>query len=203
MIGFFHKIADSLFYLPLGGEVSFRRKCADFIDVAPGDSVLDICCGSGNLIAFIANQHVAANFTGVDISEIQIKKAREKNPDATLRVASAASLPFESSTFDNCIISFGLHHVEERTRLEALKEAHRVLVPGGSLYIFDYNIPEKGLGRFAATIMTKLDNKGSAFQMLYGNKLMRDIEKTGFSILRQAFMYLGAVQLLKICKKPG
>jgi demethylmenaquinone methyltransferase/2-methoxy-6-polyprenyl-1,4-benzoquinol methylase len=137
----------------------------------------------------------------VDVSRTAIEKARRKIPEAFFTVASADELPYRSSEFERCLISFGLHHVAEEKRPGVLREANRVLVPGGSLYVFDYHLPEKGFGRLIALLFTRLDNRGAAFRMLDKDKLLRQIEEAGFVVARKVCLYRGAVQLLQADKK--
>ena len=154
-------ISNFFFYLPCGGEASFRNKCVKFASLKEGDCILDLCCGTGNLAAAIAKQRITVKLFGADISESAIEAARAKSwsiPVTFLRT-SAGDLPFESSQFDKCFISFGLHHMSRNERRKTLAEVHRTLVPKGNLYVIDYNLPGKGLRRLVAVAFTKLDNK--------------------------------------------
>jgi demethylmenaquinone methyltransferase/2-methoxy-6-polyprenyl-1,4-benzoquinol methylase len=192
-----------LFYLPLGGEASFINKCLRFAELTAGNSVLDVCCGTGKLAVAIAAQGTTVDLVGIDISGPSIETAhlKTRHTSASFLIASAGDLPFESSRFDKCIISFGLHHIPSEIRLRALKEVNRALTPEGNLYIFDYHLPERGLRRLTAVAFTKLDNKGEAFSMLKSGKLVREIEEAGFEIAERALTYHGIIQLLKVVKR--
>ena len=192
-----------IFYLPCGGEASFRKRCVKFAALTARDRILDLCCGTGELIAVIARQGSAGQLVGVDISESAIEIARTKAqhiPITYLR-ASADDLPFNSSQFDKSFISFGLHHMSKYERQKTLAEIHRTLAPKGTLYVIDYNLPEKGLRRLAAIIFTKLDGSKEAYKMLKNGSLIREIKQAGFEIEKRVLTCQGIIQLLKVVKK--
>lgn len=192
-----------LFYLPCGGETSFRERCVKFATLTAGDRILDLCCGTGELTTVIAGKGLVENLVGVDISEPAIEIARTKTPrmPITFMTASANDLPFNSSQFDNCFISFGLHHMLKRERQKTLAEIHRTLAPKGTLYIIDYNLPEKGLRRLAALTYIKLDESNEAYEMLKNGSLIREIKQAGFKIEKRDLTCQGIIQLLKAVKK--
>ena len=192
-----------LFYLPCGGEKSFRRRCTKFASLIAGDWILDVCCGTGELTAVIARQGFTAQLVGVDISESALEIARTKTqhiPVTFLR-ASADNLPFGSSRFDKCFISFGLHHMPEEKRQKTLTEIHRILAPEGTLCVIDYNLPEGGLRRLAAIAFAKLDESEEAYKMLKNGSLVREIKQAGFEIERRDLTCQGIIQLLEVVKK--
>ena len=51
-----------LFYLPCGGEASFRERCVKFASLTAGDRVLDVCCGTGELTVVIENKDLQDNW---------------------------------------------------------------------------------------------------------------------------------------------
>ena len=190
------------FYLPCGGEASFRRKCVDFASLNAEDRVIDVCCGTGELLAEIKRQGLAGQVLGVDISEPAIETARAKHRHipATFLKASAADLPFAPYQFNKCFISFGLHHMPEKVRQKALAEIYRTLAAKGSLHVIDYNLPQKGLKRIAALTLIKLDSSREASKMLKKGSIITEIKQAGFEIAEQASACRGMVQLLKAIK---
>ncbi|MFC1913851.1 class I SAM-dependent methyltransferase [Chloroflexota bacterium] len=195
-------VFDFLFYLPCGGETSFREKCVKFADLTAGDRVLDLCCGTGGLTIAIAGQGLAVDLVGVDISEsaIEIASIKARRMPVTFLRASADDLPFKSSQFDKCFISLGLHHIPEQIIQKALIEIHRTLAPKGTLYVIEYNLPERGLRRLAAITFTKLDTSKEAFKMLKSGSMVRKIKEAGFEIAEQVLACQGIIQLLKVVK---
>jgi len=196
-------VFNVLFYIPCGGEKSFRKKCVEFADLTAGDRILDLCCGTGELATLIESQGFAVNLVGVDISELAIEIAKTKAwhiPITFLR-ASAYDLPFESSRFDKCFISFGLHHMSRHKRQKTLAEVHRTLSPEGTLYVIDYNSPEKGVRRLVAIAFTKLDQSKEAYEILKRGSLMGEIKQAGFEIEKRVLTCQGIIQLLEAVKK--
>jgi ubiquinone/menaquinone biosynthesis C-methylase UbiE len=198
-----HVISNFFFYLPLGGQTAFQNKVLKFAGLEAGDRVLDLCCGTGKLSDVIANQGIPVDVVGIDISGPTIEQAIKKVQQLSVSFlkASASDLPLQSSRFDKCIICFGLHHIPENDRQKALKEVYRTLVREGTVFIIDYNLPERGLRRLAAATFIRLDNRGEALKMLKSGKLVRQIEEAGFEIVERVLTYQGMVQLLKVAKR--
>jgi demethylmenaquinone methyltransferase/2-methoxy-6-polyprenyl-1,4-benzoquinol methylase len=112
--------------------------------VRPGDRVLDVCCGTGDLA--IAARRAGGEVTGLDFSEQMLERARRKAPDIEWVRGDALALPFEDASFDAATVGFGVRNVED---LEgALRELRRVLRPGGRLAILEITQPRGRLSPF-------------------------------------------------------
>ena len=199
----YNGVLNLLFYLPCGGENSFRRRCAKFAFLKSGDWILDVCCGTGELMAVIAGQGFTGQLVGVDIAESALKEARARTqhvPITFLR-ANADDLPLGSSRFDKCFISFGLHHMPKQDRQKTLREIRRSLISGGTLIIIDYNLPERGLRRLVATAFAKLDKSEEAYKIIKNGSLLKEIKQAGLEIQRQDLTCQGIVQLLEAVRK--
>jgi SAM-dependent methyltransferase/uncharacterized protein YbaR (Trm112 family) len=97
----------------------------------PGDRILDIAGGSGVYASQIA-QEAGVAVVGIDISESMVRQ-RSEDPSLPLNVVGdMEALPFASGSFDGVLFVAALHHVPDA--LPALREAWRVLRPGGRLY---------------------------------------------------------------------
>ncbi|NLO89947.1 MAG: class I SAM-dependent methyltransferase [Clostridia bacterium] len=100
-----------------------------------GQRVLDLGCGTGLYSIELAK--MGLKVTGIDISEKMISYARKKSEnlglDIRFIVQDAHSLPFEDDTFDRVVSVTALEFFPEPTR--ALREAYRVLKPGGRMVI--------------------------------------------------------------------
>jgi ubiquinone/menaquinone biosynthesis C-methylase UbiE len=108
--------------------------------VKAGDHVLDIGCGNGR--AYQLFKGMAIEYEGVDLSAKLIEHARQLVRDslATFRVGSMLMLPYEDKTFDAAIAFASVHHIPSaRLRVQALREAWRVLKPGGYLYMTNWD----------------------------------------------------------------
>ena len=109
--------------------------------VKSGDRVLDIGCGSGRAFKVFAG--AAIEYEGLDVSAKLIAIAKREHADllADFRVGSMLALPYEDASFDAVLMIAALHHVpSERFRLQALREAARVLRPGGRLMMTNWDL---------------------------------------------------------------
>jgi SAM-dependent methyltransferase len=97
----------------------------------PGQRVLDIGCGVGVFLALVAEH--GAEPHGIDASETLIALARERLPEADLRVGDMESLPYEDDTFD--LLTGFTSFFFANDMVGALREAGRVAKPAASLVI--------------------------------------------------------------------
>jgi ubiquinone/menaquinone biosynthesis C-methylase UbiE len=129
--------------LTLGKERQFRERLVELAHLQRDESVLDIGCGTGSL-ALAAARSVGPSGAvhGIDASPEMIARARKKSTKAGLsivfEVALAQSLPFPDSQFDVVLSTVMLHHLPRDGRGEAVREARRVLRPGGRLLAVDF-----------------------------------------------------------------
>lgn len=100
-----------------------------------GKRLLDIGCGRGRLLRALARRGAAV--TGVDPSAQMIAKSSEMAPDAKLIQSGAEDLAFEDDSFDGAIIMNALHHVPGPIMQPALREALRVVRPGGAFLVIE------------------------------------------------------------------
>jgi demethylmenaquinone methyltransferase / 2-methoxy-6-polyprenyl-1,4-benzoquinol methylase len=125
---------------------AWRVRAADRAEVGPGDSVLDVCCGTGDL-AFELAQRVSpqGHVVGCDFSEPMLDLAREKAADRGAPVrfewADALQLPYDAARFDAVTVGFGVRNFADRDR--GLGEMVRVLKPGGRLVILEFTEPSR------------------------------------------------------------
>jgi ubiquinone/menaquinone biosynthesis C-methylase UbiE len=135
--------------LTLGRERRFREQLLALAHLEPGESVLDIGCGTGTL-AIAAKRVVGALATvqGIDASPEMIaraqRKAKRANVDVTFDVAFAQSLSIQTARFDVVLSTVMLHHLPRAGREQAVREARRVLKPGGRLLAVDFT---KNMGK--------------------------------------------------------
>jgi SAM-dependent methyltransferase len=97
----------------------------------PVKRAVDVGCGTG--LSTVALKEIAVRIVGVDMSPEMIALA-ERDGRIEYSVADAARLPFAEDAFDLMTLSSAFHWLE---RSEFLKEAGRVLCPGGWLIVYD------------------------------------------------------------------
>ena len=145
---------DLLIWLvTLGREQAFREKMLQLARLKPGESVLDVGCGTGSL-AIAARRQVGPRGTvsGVDASPEMIdragRKARRAGLDVAFRNAFAQSLPFPDEQFDVVLTTIMLHHLPKKSRAEMASEVRRVLKPGGRVLAIDFGATARGRKSF-------------------------------------------------------
>jgi len=113
-----------------------------------GRHVLEIASGTGHLAAEAVAR--GASVVGVDVASSMVALARERVPGATFREADAEALPFQDEHFDSVLCCFGLLHFARPA--QALREAARVLKPGGTVSFTVWCSPEQG-GEFLGLVL--------------------------------------------------
>jgi ubiquinone/menaquinone biosynthesis C-methylase UbiE len=120
----------------------------ELLPMQPGARVLDIGCGQMSLlIRLAARVPLAAGSSGIDVSTIMLRLARralqQRSLDRVLFVlhASGTALPFRTASFDAVLCSHLLKHLSDTDVLALLREAYRVLRPGGRLLIWEFAPP--------------------------------------------------------------
>ncbi len=100
-----------------------------------GQRILDIGCGDGSLVRSMTRN--GAQVIGLEVSKDQLESARSYDLEGGEEYieASALDLPFEKACFDSVIFFNSLHHIPFDGMPKALKEAARVLIKGGLVYI--------------------------------------------------------------------
>ena len=120
-----------------GLDRRWRRATARAV-VHPGDRVVDVCCGTGDLA--LAAAQAGGLVTGVDFSERMLERARAKAPELDWVRGDALDLPFADATFEAATVGFGVRNLAD---LEGgLRELRRVLVPGGRIGVLEITQPQ-------------------------------------------------------------
>jgi demethylmenaquinone methyltransferase/2-methoxy-6-polyprenyl-1,4-benzoquinol methylase len=129
--------------MTLGMDQRWRRRTAAAV-VRPGDRVLDVCCGTGDLA--IADEREGGDVTGLDFSGAMLERARRKSGSIEWVRGDVLSLPFEDGAFDAVTVGFGIRNVAD---LEAgLGEIARVVKRGGRFGCLEITQPRGLLRHF-------------------------------------------------------
>lgn len=136
----------------VGGDAA-RKALLDQAAVARGHRVLDIGCGTGTLAILIKQLYPDADVVGLDPDPKALARAREKAERAAVSVqfdqGFSDELPYPDSSFDRIFSSFMFHHLQSDQKEKTLREVRRVLTPGGSLHLLDFERPGKDAGLLA------------------------------------------------------
>ena len=120
----------------------WKRFTVDLANVKPGEKVLDVASGSGDLaMAFARQVGAQGQVWQTDINEAMLKVGRDRliNAGHTLpnALCDAEKLPFASESFDLVTVAFGLRNMTHKDL--ALAEMTRVLKPGGHLLVLEFS----------------------------------------------------------------
>lgn len=132
------------FYDPftrLAGVPRLHEQLLDRAGLRSGQRVLEIGCGTGNLLTALGRRRLGVEALGIDPDPAALRRARRKaaRVKAPIRYerAFADDLPVPDGSFDRVLSSLMLHHLDGDERIRALRETRRVLRPGGELHLVD------------------------------------------------------------------
>lgn len=101
-----------------------------------GKKILDVGCGTGNVLKMLHDKYREAQLYGIDISEKMLEKAKVKLQDnADLILGDSENLPYSNSSFDVIICNDSFHHYPNPEGV--LREFNRVLKDGGIFILGD------------------------------------------------------------------
>jgi demethylmenaquinone methyltransferase/2-methoxy-6-polyprenyl-1,4-benzoquinol methylase len=132
----------------------WRKEAVRIAEVRPGDHIVDVACGTGDLSLKFAAAH-PASVTGIDFTFEMLPLAKSKAIHSQLTTRNsqlptflcgdALALPLPDQSADIVSIAFGIRNVADPAA--ALREFHRILRPGGRLVILEFSLPKNPLLR--------------------------------------------------------
>lgn len=130
--------------LSFGQHRRWRRRLVRLTGARPGDAVLDVATGTGDLaFAFARRVGTTARVVGIDFSDAMLAAARAKaqrqRQNIEFRAGDALRLPFKAREFDIASIGFGIRNVDDPSR--ALSEMARVVRRGGRVAVLEFGQP--------------------------------------------------------------
>jgi len=153
--------------------------------IRPGQQVLDIACGTGVLArALVERVAPRGSVVGVDPNEGMLAVARRAQPAVEWRQGVAENLPFEPDSFDAVVSQFGWMFFDDH--VAALREAVRVLRPGGCLAVAVWDSLDRTPGYAAVTAL---------LQRLFGDRVA--------DALRAPFNLGDPEKLRELCSAAG
>jgi len=201
-------------FLSYGQDRRWKQRLIGLAAVGRDDRVLDLACGTGDLLFAAAVDAKAA--VGLDLTHRMLQLARSRNACTPLVTGDMLALPFRESCVDVVTTGYGLRNVPDLPA--AIHEIHRVLVPGGRFLSLDFNRPGNSLVRSA--YLAYLTVVGSVLGIaLHGDPntyryipesirqypgatgVARLMEVAGFTDVRVVEL-LGGLMAIHIAKKP-
>ncbi len=162
-------------------EAFLRSETANAIP-ADAKTVLDLGCGTGTATRAIARRLPTAHIIGLDLSPYMVFAAQLKAQsfsNITFLHANAEHLPFDDNSFDTVTASLLFHETPRHAALNIMKEARRVLKPGGKFIIFD-GAQGNTISKLGGNISAMLFLEPYAEEFLSSN-LMDLMHEAGFS----------------------
>jgi demethylmenaquinone methyltransferase / 2-methoxy-6-polyprenyl-1,4-benzoquinol methylase len=120
----------------------WRARAADLAALGPGDSALDVACGTGDLAIELARRvGSGGEVIGSDFAEEMLERARAKAPVLSWEWGNALELPYASGRFDAATVGFGARNFSDLVR--GLAEMARVVKPGGRVVVLEITTPRR------------------------------------------------------------
>lgn len=197
---------DSAYFAEKG-----RNPRAAVMDMLPAGRarVLDLCCGTLSNTIGIAQARPELEITGIDRSEGMLRAAERKASsrgvkNVRLLCADAANTRLPGGSFDCAVLGLVLHECSPGQRAALLGEARRLLVPGGSLIILEWE-RSKSLRRrvkFAPLYLGELLSSGD-FKQFYESDKSALLTSHGFFTERTEHCnYTVVIRLTKTSAQP-
>lgn len=129
-----------------GRDGRWREWAVDAAGVGAGDSVLDACCGTGDLaIALRRRVGPSGRVTGLDFSESMLEIARRKSAGIEWCQGDALALPFGDGEFAAATVGWGIRNLSDRVR--GFAELARVVRSGGHVVCLEMSTPPGWVAR--------------------------------------------------------
>jgi ubiquinone/menaquinone biosynthesis C-methylase UbiE len=147
------------FYDPLTrllGAERVRTRLLDAANIQPGEHVLDLGCGTGELSLLLKQRQPATQLVGLDPDAKALARAEQKRRVAGCEIewrqGYAGRAPFPAHSFDQVVSSLVIHHLTSEQKREAFADILRLLRPGGAFHLLDFGPPRGGIERGLTTV---------------------------------------------------
>ena len=180
-----------------GMDGRWRRAAVRASRLRPGNSALDVACGTGKLtreMAVVVGER--GRVVGVDISAAMLDQARKELSDVPwieLRQGNALELPVEDGTFDAVTIAFGMRNLADYEA--GFRELARAVKPGGRVVCLELSVPRSPRAGRLYTLLFRMS--APAMGMLFG-------QRSAYSYLPQSLEgFPGAERMAAIMRDAG
>ncbi|HEX5839085.1 MAG TPA: methyltransferase domain-containing protein [Anaerolineales bacterium] len=157
-------------------DVRYKNLLIEQADIRPGQSVLDLGCGTGTLAIMVKQKHPSAEVAGLDADPDMLKVARYKSAQSKtpvkFDVGFTNNLPYPDQAFDRVLSSIMVHHLKTPDKKKTAQEVFRVLKPGGQLHIVDFGKPVTWYGKLLGPFLHRFeeanDNIDGSLPLFFG-----------------------------------
>lgn len=194
--------------ISMGLDRRWREIALDLVAVAPGDRVIDLACGTGDLCE--ASLARGARVVGVDFARQMLSGANARNAALPLVQGDGAALPFATASATVLTCGFALRNFVSLP--EVLAEMARVLAPGGRLALVEVDRPDNRFVRFGHSLyfdrivprLGALFSDRDAYAYLPQStsylpeapEMRKALEQAGFTGVAKRRLLLGSAQIL-------
>ena len=145
--------------------------------------ILDLGAGDGTCLTYFSQYFPEARLKGIDVSELSIEEAAAKQiPNTEVLAYDGNKIPFSDNQFDLILVATVMHHIRFELHEGLMKEALRVLKPGGKLFIVEHNPHNPVTMHMVNTC--PFDEDAVLLKPAYTKKLLQN---TGFRNVRNHF----------------
>lgn len=139
--------------LSFGLDVVWRRRAVAELNLLPGDRVIDLCCGTGDLSQeMLKAVSPGGSVVGVDFAPLMLDKARKKLPHLEFLQGNVLEVALPAGTFEAAAMAFGPRNIHD---LQALwREMRRLVRPGGRVMTLECTRPPGIFGLFHRLYLT-------------------------------------------------
>lgn len=163
------------------GIPSAHGRLAEQAELRPGHRVLEIGCGTGNLALVVNREYPGTHVVGLDPDPKALARARRKAAREGLSVqldrGFAGELPYPDESFDRVLSAFMFHHLDPTEKRKALREAKRILRPGGSLHLLDFG----GARERSDGLVARLSHRSKHLQDNLGERIPTLMREEGLA----------------------
>lgn len=165
------------------GWNTLRRRFREMVPAAGPLLLLEVGCGTGQSRRLYIDR--CRHYVGLDLSLAALRKAAERFSSSTWLRGDAQQMPFADRQFDVVAFSSVLHHIEDFSR--PLREARRVLRPGGYVFAYDPNLlhPAMALFRDPRSLTYTPTGVSPNERPLAPRQLWHGFEEAGFAAIKQ------------------
>lgn len=132
----------------VAGVRALHQRAVEVAGISPGQTLVDVGCGTGNMSFAVLAAHPDARVTGLDPDGDSLRraarKARRRRVSLTLVQGYADRVPAEDASLDHVVSSLALHHVDDPGRVGFAHDALRALRPGGKVTVVDFGGQAQG-----------------------------------------------------------